>query len=360
MSTALHSLNRPTYIELAAPTFDLNRTAPQSSSVFDATTTVTLRFLLAPPGSDEQLNAFKELVAICRKVANGWGGSSWAKRSLFLTGMPYIVVGYEGEFLRREGDPKSATKSWIEEWLLQELRPYRELSWGLVLAAAQHGAFCDLALRCRNALAREVQRHKRQAKDRLQEIPLDPLANEEGGQPGPLNFLGTQRPDAPSSLAQEPSLEERMKVGERILNIAIDHSDDFNKLDLLHGLLACGRALETHGAPPFTQRDFDQQVTNNICVIRGVKPTRAQQYKRKFVERIREELASDNPLVEAVRLELVEPVSPRPFLIDPPPTAKANKQLMHEAGEDNREFYKFCSQAPAIFYQEPELPRFVD
>ena len=151
-----------------------------------------------------------------------------------------------------------------------------------------------------------------------------------------------------------------MGVGERILSLVIDYADEFEKLDLLHGLLACGRALETHGQPPFTQRDFDRQVTNNICAIRGVKPTRAQQYKNRFVERIRQELVSGNPIIEAVRLELVEPVSPRPFVIDPAGATKDNERLKREARADNLEFYKFCSQAPAIFYQEPELPRFVE
>ena len=357
MSTAVEILTNP----IVLPPMKLDPAlAPQSSPTMDVMTTAVLRFLLAAD-IVAQAEALDELVRICRKVTKGWGNKSWSTRSLFLT-EPTRHEHWDKKEKRWIPEPRDqASVEWIGEWLGQQLARYTGLSVADIEAAAQRGEFADLAIRCRNALGREVQRRKKKAV--VEEVPLDPMPDEHAEREGAglLQSLHVEaqptRTHCQSSLAQRVSLEERVQCAQRILDLTMTHAPELKELDLLDGLLCVAHAIRLE---PCGWRAFSAEFTRLVGKVRHVGPSAALAYKRKFERTMNAECEKGNKVVQAVMLELVrETKSPRPRMMLLPKEVRERERAMREAAELNSKFYQDL-YAAGIDYKEPEISRLVN
>jgi hypothetical protein len=274
----------------------------------DATTRAVLRYFDAGRGDApiEHAAAFDGLVAICytaTQAIDANGGPYFLRDrtgSVTVDGVPqFDSMGRRtGYSIREEGSAPDATRQWIQDWLLGFLASYHRKSEAEITAAADAGGFRHLAWQCRFDLIDEVRSQTRTVKHALPpHVSLNAPIGEDGDTL--VDQIGTDRRDAPSSLATRPGIEEVMQCVRGAFHAAMANADELRRLDVLDGIRAV-----LGNAEHLEDRYFNGYVTRTIARLRQVSERAARAYKREFHEVIVREMRSGNPAVRAVFLEL--------------------------------------------------------
>ena len=274
----------------------------------DATTRAVLKYFDAGRGDApvEHAAAFGHLVAICYKATQekADGGPYFLRDrhgSLTVDRLPQSdgagkQIGYT---IRKEGTAYDTTRQWIVDWLLTHLAPYHGKSEAEITAAADAGGFRHLGWDCRFDLIDEVRSQTRTVKHaRPPHVSLNAPIGEDGDTL--VDQIGTDRQDAPSSLAAHIGIEEVMQCARGAFRAAMANADELRRVDVLDGI----RAVLAN-AEHLEDRYFNGYVTRTIARLRQVSERAARAYKRQFHEVIVREMRSGNPAVRAVFLELV-------------------------------------------------------
>jgi hypothetical protein len=250
----------------------------------------------------ERADAFDHLLAICHRAVKPFylrdphGGMTVIETPQFNA----VQGGRTGFHARREGTKSAATRAWIEEWLLEFLAPYYGKTEVEIAAAADHDEFRYVGRLCRFALVKAV-RMAMAAKRKLPiHVSLDAPVGEDGG--ALFDYIGTDRRDAPSSLATGTGFEEFVRCVSNIARAVAANVEELARLDVLDGLFASLENAES--LEHVSARSYARQVTEAIARVRGVSLVSARAYKRRFHATMARELAAGNPAVKAVFLEL--------------------------------------------------------
>jgi len=264
-----------------------------------AATKAVLRYF---EGAASQGDSFDHLVAICSKAVQPLflsdpDGEVTVKNTPQFSSIDGQRTGYD---LRVEGTEYDATRSWIQTWLLGFLARYHGKSQEELIAAADHDEFRYVGRLCRLRLLDALDSQNAAKNFRPPHVSLDSPITADGGKL--LDYYGTVRQNAPSSLATGISFEDFLGCLSNLLRIVMVNREELARLDLLDGLraiLANADHLET-----FSLRRFNARVVQSIASMRHISPEAARTYRRKFFETVARELSARNPAVRAVFLEL--------------------------------------------------------
>jgi hypothetical protein len=282
---------------------------------YDATTRAVLRYFeaqreAAVTGSAadnrEHADAFDHLVAICYDAVQPFfvldrNGSFTVEAPQFNN----IDGGRTGRTSRKEGNALDATRQWIQEWLLEILAPCNRNS-SLALITADAGKFRYLGRLCRLTLVDRLRSQTAKKKPRRPpHVSLDtPVGKDDTTL---LDYISADGPDGPSCpLAPSLGFEHFLTCVKDVLRAVVANTEELGRLDLIDGLLSIlGNAEHLERA---SAKQYAGIITRSLARRRGVSPTSARAYKRRFYATMVRELAAGNPAVRAVFLEL--PPSP--------------------------------------------------
>jgi hypothetical protein len=267
----------------------------------DATTAAVVRYL-CPGDALEQSDAFDHLVAICYRAVQPFYLRD-RRGSLTIIKTPQFdsIKGARTGFnARREGTANAATKAWIQEWLLEFLAPYHGKSADEIAAAENRDEFRFIGRLCRHDLLDAVRAKMATKRKRPPHVSLDTPVAEDGTTL--QDYIGTDRQGARSSLATGIGFEELLTCVGNIFHAVAANTAELVRLDVLDGLIATLDNAES--LEHVTARSYAQLITETIARVRGISPTSARAYKRKFHATMARELAAGNRAVRAVFLEL--------------------------------------------------------
>jgi hypothetical protein len=248
----------------------------------DATTRAVLRYFeaerRAATGSAadklEHADAFDHLVAICSRAVRPYFLLN-RHGSLTIEQTPQFdsIEGHRtGHTIRKERSAQ--TREWIQEWLLAFLAPYRGQSPEQLNAAADADEFRYLGRLCRLRLIGELRAQTAAKNHYPPHVSLDSPIAEDGTTL--LDYMGTARQDAPSSLATSNGFEQFLACVSDVFRAVVANSIELQKLDLLDGLLAVlGNAEHLEHV---SARRFDDLVTQSIARLRSVSAQSARAY----------------------------------------------------------------------------------
>lgn len=200
-----------------------------------------------------------------------------------------------GRFIRREGAKATATRQWVQCWLLEFLAPYRDLSQDERRAAADRDEFRYIGRRCKLQLCNFFKASKAAKNVRP---PHDYLEDQKAGVKL-LECIGTARQDAPSSLATHASFEECLVCVSNIFRVLVANREALERLDVMDGLRA---VLVNAEYLDLSLRNFNARVIQSIATIRQVSVQAARAYRQKFFDTMARQ--AGNPAIRAIFLEL--------------------------------------------------------
>lgn len=316
--------------------------SPDVPLAYDRTTQAVLRYLEAgrkavtgyAEEKREHADALDHLMAICWKATRPYFLTDPNGSLLVIDTPQFNVFGQPtGYMADEEGASYDTTRDWIQIWLLEFLAPYLDKSDEELVAAASKNEFRYLGRKCRLKLIDAVRKALAQKRERPPHVGFDSPLSEDGGTLA--GYVGTERPDAPSSLATGSGFQEFLTSARNAIRVVMDNDDELQKLGLLTGLLAY-----LGNAEHVLDQYYEGRVTRSIARMLSVSTRSARSYKRKFRETMRRE--AGHQAVRAVWHEL-QTISPRPVKFgDESREALANARLFSEAKELLAEYGREC------------------